>query len=63
MICRTQISALWAAIGGSIREQANHDLGCTESSVQLKALRREMACLIAERNALGGRETFLIDHF
>ena len=40
----------------SIRDQVNRDLNCTETSVQLMAMRREMVSLIRERDALGGRE-------
>jgi hypothetical protein len=40
-----------------IRSQINHDLDCTESSLQLMAMREEMVSLIKERDALGGRET------
>jgi predicted DNA-binding protein (UPF0278 family) len=41
---------------GSIRDQVNRGLDCTETSVQLMAMRREMVSLIRERDALGGRE-------
>jgi hypothetical protein len=57
---RREISALRAdmlKVEGSIRDQIKHDLDCTESSLQLMAMRREMVSLIAERDALGGRET------
>jgi hypothetical protein len=40
----------------SIRGQINRDLDCTESSVQLMAMRREMVSLIGRRDALGGWE-------
>jgi hypothetical protein len=45
------------ALEGSIRAQINRDLDCTESALQLMAMRRQVIRLIAERNALGGRET------
>jgi hypothetical protein len=57
---RRKISALRAemlALEGAIRAQINHDLDCTESALQLMAMRRQVIGLIAERNALGGRET------
>jgi hypothetical protein len=42
---------------GPIRDQINRGLDCTETSVRLMAMRREMLSLIGQRNALGGRET------
>jgi hypothetical protein len=45
------------SVEGSIRDQINHDLDCTESSLQLMAMRNEMVSLIRERDVLGGRET------
>ena len=56
---RRKISVLRDAMltaEGSIRDQVNRDLNCTETSVQLMAMRREMVSLIRERDALGGRE-------
>jgi hypothetical protein len=56
---RRKISALRAKmldIEGSIRDQINRDLDCTESSQGLMAMRREMVSLIRERDALGGGE-------
>jgi hypothetical protein len=44
-------------VEASIRGQINHDLDCTEFSLQLMAMRKEMVGLIAERDALGGQET------
>ena len=41
----------------SIRDQIDHDLDCTDSSVQLMDMRREMVRLIGQRDALGGQET------
>jgi hypothetical protein len=40
----------------SIRDQINRDLDCTETSLQLMTMRREMVDLIRERDALGGWE-------
>jgi hypothetical protein len=57
---RRKISDLRAdmlSVEASIREQIKRDLDCTQSSLQLMAMRREMITLIAERDALGGRET------
>jgi len=42
---------------GSVRQQVNRDLDCTESSLRLMGMRREMVSLIRERDALGGRES------
>jgi hypothetical protein len=56
---RRKISSLRAKMleaEGSIRDQVNRDLDCTETSVQLMAMRREMVSLIGQRDALGGRE-------
>jgi hypothetical protein len=56
---RRKISALRAKMldtEGSIRDQINRDLDCTESSQGLMAMRREMVSLIRERDALGGGE-------
>jgi hypothetical protein len=57
---RRKISDLRAemlALEGSIRARINRDLDCTELALQLMAMRRQVIPLIAERNALGGRET------
>jgi 2C-methyl-D-erythritol 2,4-cyclodiphosphate synthase len=57
---RRKISLLRAQmleVEGSIRDQINRDLDCTESALRLMAMRKEMVSLIGERNALGGRET------
>ena len=56
---RRKISSLRAKMldaEGSIRDQVNRDLDCTETSLQLMTMRREMVSLIRERDALGGRE-------
>jgi hypothetical protein len=39
-----------------IRDQINRDLDCTETSLRLMAMRRQMVSLILDRDALGGRE-------
>jgi hypothetical protein len=44
-------------IEGSIRDQVNRDLDCTEASLTLMEMRRQMIDLIGLRNALGGQET------
>ena len=59
---RRKISGLRAKmldIEGSIRDQVNRDLDCTEASVRLMEMRREMTALVAQRNALGGYERLL----
>jgi hypothetical protein len=56
---RRKISALRANMldaEDSIRGEINRDLDCTETSLRLMAMRSEMVSLIAERDALGGRE-------
>jgi hypothetical protein len=56
---RRKISALRAKmldIEGSIRDQINRDLDCTDASLRLMDMRRQMVSLIRERDALGGRE-------
>ena len=56
---RRKISALRAEMlkaEDSIREQINRDLDCSETSLQLMEMRREMVSLIRERDALGGWE-------
>ena len=40
----------------SIRDQINHDLDCTESSLRLMAMRRELTPLVREWALLGGGE-------
>jgi hypothetical protein len=57
---RREISALrtlMLELERSIRDQINRDLDCTEQSLRLMGMRREMVGLIRERDALGGRET------
>jgi hypothetical protein len=40
----------------SIRDQMNRDLDCADTSLRLMDMRRDMVCLIRERDALGGWE-------
>jgi len=57
---RRKISGLRAKmleIEGSIRDQVNRDLDCTEASLQLMEMRRQMVGLIEQRDALGGQES------
>jgi hypothetical protein len=57
---RRKISLLRAEmldVEAAIRDQIKRDLDCTESSLQLMGMRREIIGLISERNALGGRES------
>jgi hypothetical protein len=57
---RRKISGLRARmldVEGSIRDQVNRDLDCTETSLQLMEMRRQMVGLIKQRDALGGQET------
>jgi hypothetical protein len=57
---RRKISSLRATmldIEGSIRDQVNGDLDCTETSLQLMEMRKQMVGLIKQRDALGGQET------
>jgi hypothetical protein len=56
---RRKISGLRARMldaEASIRDQINRDLDCTETSLRLMDMRREMVSLIQERDALGGWE-------
>ena len=43
----------------TIRKQVNRDEDCSQSSMQLMAMRVVMLGLIAERNRLGGEEQLL----
>jgi hypothetical protein len=43
----------------TIRKQINQDEDCSEASIRLMEMRREMTALIAQRNALGGSERLL----
>ncbi len=43
----------------AIRKQVNRDEDCSQSSMQLMAMRVVMLGLIAERNRLGGEEQLL----
>ena len=57
---RREIRALRAKmldIEGSIRDQIKRDLDCTDASLRLMDMRREMVSLIGQRDALGGGET------
>ena len=50
---RRKISGLRAKMldaEGSIRDQINRDLDCTETSIQLMAMRKEMVSLIGQRD-------------
>jgi hypothetical protein len=54
---RRKISALRAEmlnVEGSIRDQINDNLDCTEASLRLMALRREMIDLLQQRKIAGG---------
>jgi hypothetical protein len=56
---RRKISALRAKMLEAedfIRDQINRDLDCTETSLRLMDMLREMLSLIGQRDALGGRE-------
>jgi len=56
---RRKISALRADMSeleGAIRNQIKHDLDCTESAMRLMAMRQELAALIGDWKAAGGRE-------
>jgi len=53
---RRKISALrveMLAIEDSIRDEINNDLDCTEASLRLMALRREMVELVQQRKIAG----------
>jgi hypothetical protein len=43
----------------TIRKQINRDEDCSETSLRLMAMRREMTALTAQRDALGGYERLL----
>ena len=56
---RRKISVLRAEmlrVEDAIRDQINHDLDCTESSLRLMAMRSELAALVAEWKSAGGIE-------
>ena len=42
------------AVESSIRDQINHDLDCTDASLRLMALRREVVDLLQQRKLAGG---------
>jgi len=43
-------------VESSVRDQINHDLDCTEASLRLMALRREVVDLLQQRKLAGGDE-------
>ncbi len=56
---RRKISSLRAEmvrVEGAMHDQIRHDLDSTESALQLMAMRTELAALVAEWKAAGGRE-------
>ena len=56
---RRKISALRAdmsEVEGAIRNQIKHDLDCAESAMRLMAMRQELAALIGDWKAAGGRD-------
>jgi chorismate mutase len=56
---RRKISVLRAdmiEVEGAIRNQIKHDLDCTESAMRLMAMRQELAALIGDWKAAGGRD-------
>jgi hypothetical protein len=57
---RRKISVLRAEmldVEVAIRDQIRRDLDCTESSLRLMRMRKDIVRLIGERDALGGRES------
>ena len=44
------------AAEGAIRDQINRDQDCTEASLELMAMRAELASLVAEWRAAGGSD-------
>lgn len=59
---RGKIRALRAAmldLEDKIRAQVNRDEDCSETSLRLMEMRREMLDLIRQRNAMGGDERML----
>jgi hypothetical protein len=56
---RRKISLLRAEmvrVEDAMRDQIRHDLDSTESALRLMAMRKELAALVADRRAAGGRE-------
>jgi hypothetical protein len=56
---RRKISVLRAdmiEVEAAIRNQIKHDLDCTESAMRLMAMRQELAALIGDWKAAGGRD-------
>jgi hypothetical protein len=43
----------------AIRKQVNRDEDCSQASLRLMAMRRELVALIAQKEALGGYERLL----
>jgi hypothetical protein len=57
---RRKISVLRAEmldVEAAVRDQVKRDMDCTESSLRLMGMRKEIVGLIVERDALGGRES------
>ena len=52
-----KLRAKMLVVERSIRDQVNHDLDCTEASLMLMDMRRQMIDLIGQRDAMGGQET------
>jgi hypothetical protein len=50
------LRAEMSEVEGSIRGQIKHDLDCTESAMRLMAMRQELAALIGDWKAAGGRD-------
>jgi hypothetical protein len=56
---RRKISSLRAemlGLGDTIRDQINRDQDCSEASIRLMALRREMVDLVQQRRASGDND-------
>jgi len=56
---RRKISSLRAQmvrVEDTMHDQIRHDLDCTESALQLMAMRRDLAALVADWKAAGGSE-------
>ena len=56
---RRKISVLRAdmtEVEAAIRNQVKHDLDCTEAATRLMAMRQELAALIGDWKAAGGRD-------
>jgi hypothetical protein len=46
-------------LGEAIRKQINRDEDCSQASLRLMAMRRELVALTTQRDALGGHERLL----